>query len=78
MTDKAEEVIASSARAELSRGGIAQAEVARLLGMSQQSVSRRLHGTIPFSAGELMKIANYLGVDISVLYGPAARVAVAS
>ena len=47
---------------------ISQRKVADVLGINQGGVSKRLRGTIPFSVGELLAVAELLGVkDINEL-----------
>jgi len=42
-------------------------ELAHLLGISQQSASRRMNGETPFNVDELEKIARWLNVSIGRL-----------
>jgi transcriptional regulator with XRE-family HTH domain len=56
-------------RAEMARRGATQNEIAKALGITQQSVSRRLKGEVPITVSELKSIADYLGVHASVLLG---------
>lgn len=65
--------VADSVRAELARRKITQTELAEALGMTQPAVSRRMSGAVPFDTEELGRIADLLGVPMSVLFGePAA------
>lgn len=63
-----EEEIGASVRAEMSRRGVQQAAVAERLGLPQSAVSKRLRGLTPWSASELAKVADLLGVPVSKLY----------
>lgn len=67
------EAVAAEIRAELARRRIPQARLAALLGVSQVSVSRRLSGETPFDLNELVKVADFLGIDVAdLLKGSAA------
>jgi transcriptional regulator with XRE-family HTH domain len=46
-----------------------QTDVAAVLGLSQKAVSRRLIGTVSFSARELHVLADWLGVSPAELIG---------
>lgn len=59
--------IADAVRAELARAGVTQAEIGRALGLSQPAMSRRMAGTVEFSAVELQRIAHTLGVSVAAL-----------
>lgn len=61
------ERVAQNIRAELARRCLSQRDVAVALGITQQSVSRRMVGQSPFDVNELAKIAHLLGTDISDL-----------
>lgn len=61
--------VAREVRAEIARQQVKQAELAPLLGMTQQSLSQRLTGRVQFGAGELAVIAEYLGVTVGLFYG---------
>lgn len=43
------------------------ATVAACLGLSLTAVHKRLNGVVPFSVDELARVAELLGVDVSVL-----------
>ena len=62
---------AANIRAELARRGLTQSDVAPHLGLTRQAVSRRLVGPTPFTLDQLYKIAELVGVPISVLIEPA-------
>jgi len=42
------------------------------MGMTQQALSRRLSGDVPFDVDELGRIADLLGVPVTLLFGEAA------
>jgi len=51
-------------RAEMARNRTKQADIATALGVSQQSVSRRLCGTVPLTWEEVDVIAATIGCSI--------------
>ncbi len=61
--------VAAEVRAELARQQISQSELAKRLGVAQQTVSRRITGDIPFDIAELSKIAEILGVPFANFLG---------
>ena len=67
---------AANVRAELARHGKSQADLAdalRAAGIrtSQQTISRRLNGAIPFNVDELQAVAAWLEVPLPDLVGTA-------
>lgn len=58
--------VAGNVRAEVSRLGVDQHELAKVLGMSQRQVSSRLRGSAEFRPSELEKIANFMQLDVEV------------
>ena len=60
--------IGANVRAELARHGKSQSALAQVLGIAQPGVSKRLAGTVEFGAGELIKVATFLGVPVSSFY----------
>ena len=54
--------VAANVRAELARRRIRQSEVAARLGVSRQNVAQRLNGSVDFRVGELLAIADLLGI----------------
>lgn len=56
--------VAGNVRAELARGGVSQSVLARKLQRTQQYVSRRLVGNVPFNVDELDQIAQVLGIPV--------------
>jgi transcriptional regulator with XRE-family HTH domain len=61
--------VAANVRAELARRRITQTDVAQRLGVSRQNVAQRLNGSVDFRVGELISIANMLGITIGDLVG---------
>jgi len=56
------------------RQRVTQSDLADALGVSQATVSRKLHGTVAMTVDELAIIAGALGVDVvELLGGPAPR-----
>jgi transcriptional regulator with XRE-family HTH domain len=54
--------VAANVRAELARRRVRQSEVAERLGVSRQNVAQRLNGSVDFRVGELLAIADLLGI----------------
>lgn len=69
------ERIAANVRAEVARQRKTQAQLAGRLGITQQAMSRRLHGFTPFSVDELAIVADEVGVTVSSLIGESGRAA---
>ncbi|AZT95297.1 helix-turn-helix domain-containing protein [Brevibacterium aurantiacum] len=61
--------VSSEVRAWLARRGLRQIWLADLLGVGQSAVSKRLRGALPFTAPELMMIANALEISLAELLG---------
>lgn len=62
---------AGEVRAEMARQRKSGIELASLLNLSQQSVSRRLNAETDFSLDELAVVADWLGVPVLSLIGRA-------
>lgn len=78
MTNSPAERVAAEVRGELARQRKTQAALSEALGMSQQAVSRRLAGAIPFDVNELDNVAIFLDVPIADFFiYPPSRDAVA-
>lgn len=73
-SNKPDPQVAASVRAELARANRTQQTLAAHLHLSQPAVSRRLSGDVSFSIDELVSIAEYLSVDVT-LFVPQGRVA---
>ena len=56
--------VAANVRAELARRRITQTDVAQRLGVSRQNVAQRLNGSVDFRVGELIAVADMLGITI--------------
>lgn len=61
------EVVAARVRGRMAEQRKTQADLAAALGVSQPAVSRRLYGHVPFDVGEIVKVADFLGVPASAL-----------
>lgn len=53
--------IPARVRAEMAIQRKGQGDLARVLGLSQAAVSRRLHGHVAFDVDELVRVAEFLG-----------------
>jgi hypothetical protein len=58
------ELVAAEVRAELARQQLSGVRAARELGWTQNYISVRLRGTVPFDVNDLIKIANLLEVPV--------------
>lgn len=58
-------------RAEIARQGRRVSEVAESIGLSESQMSRRMSGRQDFSVGEILAIADTLGVSPAVIFGRA-------
>ena len=67
------ELTAGAVRAELARRRISGRAMARALGWSHGTTSRRLSGSSPFDIDELAAVAAFLGVPTSALLVDAGR-----
>lgn len=67
------ETILSTVKAEMARRNIKQGAIAECLGVSVAAVSDRLRGHTPLRVDELVRIAELLGVDVSVLVADLAQ-----
>lgn len=56
-------------KAEMARRGFSQADLAEVLEKSQAAISRRLNSLTPFDVDELIVVAKWLGVSVSLLLG---------
>lgn len=55
--------LVANLRAELARRGLKQGDLARIWGLSEMSVSRRMNELTPITADELTQAATAFGVD---------------
>lgn len=65
LTDRLSGRIAAEVRAELARQAITQQELGERLGYTQWWVSRRVTGLTPFTAAEIIRVAEVLGVPVT-------------
>lgn len=63
-----EKVMSTPIKSILKQKGIKQNKLAEILGLSCNSISKKINGKAEFKASELMKIASFLEVDISALF----------
>ncbi len=57
-----QESIAAAVRAEFGRRGIRRSELSNVIGRSRPTASGRWHGTTPYTADELDRVASFLGI----------------
>jgi len=69
MSDKFETKLASRVKVLLTLRGIWQKDAAKHLGITGASFSSKLNGDIRFSADEISRLADLLGVSTDVLLG---------
>ncbi|GEA79964.1 helix-turn-helix domain-containing protein [Cellulomonas uda] len=60
-------IVTGNVRAEMARKRISQALVADRLRLTQQAVSNRLNGRVPFDVDEIVAVAELLEVDPAAL-----------
>ena len=65
---KTASLVAGQVRAELARRNKTAADMAKELGCNQHTAGRRLNGSVPFTAAELVQIAAWLGIDTADLF----------
>lgn len=66
---------ADEVRAELARQRRTAAELAAAVGITQHTIGRRLSGSKPFNAVEMVMAARFLAISLSVLWERAASTA---
>lgn len=71
-TNSPSHTVAVNVRAEMARRNHTQATLAQLIGMRQQSLSRRLSGQTEFTIDELARVAAALECGIADLFEVAA------
>lgn len=59
--------VAGNVKAELARRDLSGADIIPVLGISRNAVYERLRGTRSFEVNELDLIADFIGVDVTVL-----------
>lgn len=60
--------ITSEIKAELARKGMTQGALAKQLGISANSLSKKINGAKQFKLEEAQKIVNILGVNPSIFF----------
>jgi transcriptional regulator with XRE-family HTH domain len=68
------ELVAAEVRAELARQQLSGVRAAKALGWTQNYISVRLRGVVPFDVTDLIKIADLLEVPVSVFFETAGGV----
>ena len=59
---------ADEVRAELARQRRTAADLAAAINVTQHTIGRRLSGTTPFNAIEMVMAARFLGISLAVLW----------
>ena len=59
--------VGAKVRGRMAEKGVTQEVVAHVLGIEQQSVSKRLRGNVPFKVHELFLVADLLGLSVSAM-----------
>lgn len=62
------QAIAGEVRAEMARQQLSGIRAAKLLGWTQNYISRRLSGTVPFDVADLQAIADLLEVPVTKFF----------
>ena len=62
------EIVAAEVRAELARQQMSGVRAARALGWTQNYISMRLRGAIPFSIADLTAVAQLLEVPVTTFF----------
>jgi transcriptional regulator with XRE-family HTH domain len=68
------QLVAAEVRAEMARQQLSGVRAARALGWTQNYISVRLRGTVPFDVADLIKIADLLEVPVSTFFETAGGV----
>jgi transcriptional regulator with XRE-family HTH domain len=66
--DLVQEAVAAEVRAQLARKRLSGVRAARALGWTQRYLSRRMTGEVPFTASDLVALANLLEVPITTFF----------
>jgi len=64
--------VAAEVRAAAARLNLKQSALAETLGVTRMSLSRRMNGTVGFSADELIALSRALGVPVASFFGESA------
>ncbi len=62
------EAVAAEVRAQLARKRLSGVRAARALGWTQNYISRRLTGTVPFDVADLVAVADLLEVPVDSFF----------
>ena len=62
--------VAAAVRAELARQNKSGSALARHLNLPQTSISKRMHGRVPFTADQLVAVAEWLDIPVTTLLLP--------
>jgi transcriptional regulator with XRE-family HTH domain len=62
------ELVAAEVRAELARQQLSGVRAAKALGWTQNYISVRLRGVVPFDVADLIKIADLLEVPVETFF----------
>lgn len=73
MTEELSTAVAEQVRRLLDERGISGRELARLTGIPQRTIAKKVAGQHPFDLDDLAKIAAALGVDVTDLLAWAQR-----
>lgn len=78
--DEHEQRVAAEVRAEIARQRITEDQLAVVFAQHQTWVSRRKTGKVPWSAGQLVVLADYMGVPVEQFFraGPGSGPATSS
>ena len=60
-------VIRTNIRVAMARADVSQKDLGNAIGVSQQGISQRMHGSSRWSVEEILGVAQYLGVPVSEL-----------
>lgn len=63
------DLIAGNVRAEAARRQISRWDIARHLGISEATTSRRINGSSPWSTTEIRQLAELFKCDVTDLFG---------
>jgi BetR domain len=67
LSDAATEIVSENIRAQMARGRQTGEQLAAVLKVSQSVTSKRIRGVVAWELGELLIVAETLGVDLSAL-----------
>lgn len=61
-------IVAANVRAQIAYADMNQGQLAEILGLSKMAASRRLNDETEFSAGEILLVADYFGIEPGDLF----------